>query len=80
LATPEHILTACPLHVKTLVLKIARGLHPIIAEQGLTVMVVDDHAGARDLLQRLLAEWGAAVQCAVTTEQALDLMASSTPT
>jgi PAS domain S-box-containing protein len=45
----------------------------------LTVMVVDDEADARELMKRLLAEWGAEVVAADSAEEALRLIENRLP-
>jgi CheY-like chemotaxis protein len=46
---------------------------------GVTVLVVDDHADARDLIHRLLGDCGATVHVAATAEQAVRLVIEHKP-
>ncbi len=56
------------------------GTHAASAElQGVTVLVVDDHADARDLIQRVLGDCGAVVHVAASADEAVRLVMEHKP-
>jgi signal transduction histidine kinase/CheY-like chemotaxis protein len=54
-------------------------LHDAVDLSGVTVLVVDDEADARELMQRLLQQHRAVVLTAATGQEALDVLAATRP-
>ncbi len=58
----------------------AGGLIPLANLDGMRILVVDDHATNRRILQGLLSSWGARVTCAASGEEALQALLAASQT